>query len=467
LLTAAWLDASDRRDLGGEGVGADADGSTLRRLATALEVHALLVPGVASNTVQACAFVAAEALEIAREGAELSNEETPFNYSERLEAGLLYLIAGYDSNAAVAVRGLVHPGDLRTAERNAREAGLALVRLAEPGVTDRRRSDRGFPLTDRVRDALWSRLDEVIRDHLRWLRRPATPSPDAVERLRALADALTNREGVSASAQHPDIHHLALLLALAADSTFARALREVPPPDGDGGRFATFTALRCEKRPLLWPAAAEYAGGALPGPSKHAVVAVPTGAGKSSVAELAVAQSVRDGWVLYLAPTNALVGQVRRQLDEVIGKLEGVEVREFLGGAEYTTMSGETLEEIGDREVLVMTPEKCSLALRQSPEAFSALSLCVVDEAHQLGQRDARAIVAELVVSEVLYRSPGVRVLLMSALLANPDELASWLTEATNLDTAVIREPWRPTRTLRAVAGIDEPRAHDAAEPIV
>jgi replicative superfamily II helicase len=110
--------------------------------------------------------------------------------------------------------------------------------------------------------------------------------------------------------------------------------------------------------PLLWPAAAAYADQALPGPDAHAVIAVPTGAGKSSVAELAIAQAVRTGWVLYLAPTNALVAQARRDLRRSIGHLDGVSIRTFTGGAEYTRMSGETLE---------LTPEKCSLALAPEP----------------------------------------------------------------------------------------------------
>ncbi len=67
LLTAAWLDAADRRDLGGEGLEIAADAALLRRLATALEVHALVAPNVSAATIRACAFVAAEALEIARE----------------------------------------------------------------------------------------------------------------------------------------------------------------------------------------------------------------------------------------------------------------------------------------------------------------------------------------------------------------------------------------------------------------
>ena len=235
----------------------------------------------------------------------------------------------------------------------------------------------------------------------------------------------------------------------------------------DGGRFEDFQRQRASTRPLLWPSAAEYAELALPGPHAHAVVSVPTGAGKSAVAELAIAQAVRDGWVLYLSPTNALAGQIRRQLNEVVGQLSGVTVREFVGGVEYTELEGEDLGIIGERQILVMTPEKCSLALRQNPEAFGRMAFCVVDEAHILGEPGARAVIAELVLSEVLHRAPQARVLMLSALLANPADIAGWLRDATGIDAQVIDSPWRPTRTLRAIAGFDLERSNEVAERAV
>jgi replicative superfamily II helicase len=107
-----------------------------------------------------------------------------------------------------------------------------------------------------------------------------------------------------------------------------------------------------------------------------------------------------------------------------------VRVREFLGGSEYTTASGEALQDIAVGQVLVMTPEKCALALRQSPEAFEELALTIFDEAHLLGDRKGRGALSELVLSEVLARAPDSPVVLMSALIANPGALRDWLAAA-------------------------------------
>lgn len=473
MLTRAWLETVDRRDLGGSSGDDRVFAVELRRLATAVEVHAILPQAVDIATLRACAFVGAEALDIAAEASQRPEYDRPWLFGsqrrfERIEAALLYLIAGYDANAGVIARSLPNPPGRDDAEHVVSEWALESIRslllLRTPQERDTPAVDDVVLRSQRVRHAIWLEIGHGVDDYLRWLTFMGEEPASGDNRLRDLGEQLQLRsDGSVATAVHGDLHHLVLLLAAAWDATSTRALRRVPPPDDDDGRFAAFQRLRARTRPLLWPAAADYAATALPGPHAHAVVSVPTGAGKSAVAELAIAQAIRAGWVLYLAPTNALVGQVRRQLYEVIGRLDGVQVREFLGGAEYTELAGEALDAIADRQVLAMTPEKCSLALRQSPEAFERMALCIVDEAHTLGGRDSRAVIAELVISEVLHRAPTARLLMMSALVANPEDLQRWLATATATEAVVINRPWRPTRTLRAIAGFDEGQADAAA----
>jgi replicative superfamily II helicase len=76
-------------------------------------------------------------------------------------------------------------------------------------------------------------------------------------------------------------------------------------------------------------------------------------------------------------------------------------------------------------------------------------------------------VIAELVLAEVMHRAPDARLLLMSALVSNPDALAEWLRNATPLPAEVVNEPWRPTRTLRAIAGVDRDRGNAAATEAV
>lgn len=469
LLTGAWLDAVDHRDLGGQAAGAN-EVAQLRRLASALAVRILLVPDLPADERRACAFVAAECLGVAREMTVTPSDPEPWAFGsvrrfELLEEALLYLIAGYDANAAITVASVdtIETAAADYAERLISEWALKRIHVllnlqrAVPG--DPPPAPEGDGLRDRVRHELWRRIGATAADHAAWLKLRRADDPQARDTLLALVRELERQaDGSPGLGAHADVHHLCLLLAAACDETRGRALRRLPPPDDDGGRFAAYQSGRANRFPLLWPAAAEYAERALPGPHTHAVVSVPTGAGKSAVAELAIAQAVRHGWVLYLAPTNALVAQVRRDLNRSIGALQGVQIRDFLGGAEYTELEGEAIGVIPDSHVLVMTPEKCSLALRQNPDAFERLSLCVLDEAHLIGEAGTRGVVAELVVSEVLHRSPQARVLMLSALIKNADDVRQWLQAVTGHDAIKVDQPWRPTRTLRALAGL-------AAEP--
>jgi DEAD/DEAH box helicase/Helicase conserved C-terminal domain len=459
LLSRAWLDVAETRELGAQLENfADSIGQ-LRRLATALQIHAVIVPGLTTDTVRACSFVAAEALDIARELVALGQTGDVPTAHERILVGLLYLIAGYDANAAVAVRTVQVEAHLPAAERFALGSILILLRggrsLGRPADADE------SYLHEQVRSVLLLRIGDLVKAFTLWLRDPARTAADEAGQLLQLADALRITEDDISVSAHADVQHLARVTSLALTESAKRAVREVAAPPAGGTTFTRFLKARCAKQPLLWPAVAEFAREALAGPSTSAIVAVPTGAGKSGVADLAIQHAIMTGWVIYLAPTNALVGQIRRQLRR---DHPGVEVRQFLGGAEYTSLADEALEDIAVGQVLVMTPEKCSLALRQSPASFSDLSLVILDEAHVLGERKGRGVLTELVLAEILTHAESAVFLLMSALIANPDDLADWFAHLGDRRVAVIREPWRPTRTLRAVVGVDRGETVQAAQ---
>lgn len=371
LLSRAWLEVAERRELGAPGTSGQESAAELRRLATALQVHAVVIADLDPQVRTACAFVAAEALDIARELVRATDSD-PF-WREPFVVGLLYLTSGYDANAGVAVRDATPPPDVSDEETYA----LASVAALLTGVASPEVPEISVPspyLHERVRGALWHELGSLIAGFNDWLRDPTRASADEIAAALGLADGLRLTAHDLPIALHAEIQHVARLASTAMIAAAGRALRGVPAPEPAMETYANFLRSRCRRQPILWPAAREYAALALPGLTRNAVVAVPTGAGKSGVADLAIQHAVGRGWVLYLAPTNALVGQVRRQLRS---DHPGVPIREFLGGSEYTTASGEALQDIAVGQVLVMTPEKCSLALRQSPEAFVDLALTI------------------------------------------------------------------------------------------
>ena len=179
---------------------------------------------------------------------------------------------------------------------------------------------------------------------------------------------------------------------------------------------------------------------------------MPTGSGKSFLAELAVAHALARGWVLYLAPTNALAHQIRRDLLRALKPFDDVMVSAFVGGAEYTALSD---EELGSGPlVAVMTPEKCALALRLYPDHFARCSLCVFDECHLLND-SGRGGLADILLAQLFQASPTMRMLLMSAMVANADELADWLATVRQGDAVPSKVKWRPSRAARGFVFVE------------
>ncbi|MDY6895023.1 MAG: DEAD/DEAH box helicase, partial [Thermotogota bacterium] len=107
------------------------------------------------------------------------------------------------------------------------------------------------------------------------------------------------------------------------------------------------------------------------------------------------------------------------------------------------------------KKIFVTTPEKALIFLKLDPTAFQSCSLVILDECHILGDRN-RGATAEIVLSLLLKLSSNLRVILMSALMENNTELASWLTTVTNKKTAVISSKWKPTRIARFIVSLDE-----------
>lgn len=456
----------------------------LRRLANTLESRAIFDVGVESGEQRASAFVAAEALSLLADlrqetfgtssgtAARIEREEI----FSRVEAALLYIIAGYDANAGGVIRNVPEnhsqpDGDIYSrAQFEASEWALdVLISLCTfhlnplPSVIcpvdfAYERPGSLVNLERDVRGRLYGKLGEAIRSYMGWL------TGDLIEGLATARSGLTQIAQRLAAAQHPtyaDIHHLARLLLAVLENTEGRALVHVVPPPNPGGDDVYLTYLRARAkglrqgsgRPLLWPSVQKYVEECLPGPNRHAVVSMPTGSGKSFLAELAASQALQSGWTLYLVPTNSLAHQTRRDLARDLDTLN-VKVRAFIGDGEYTMLEQERVKQVPPRTVAVMTPEKCSLAMRLNPEAFQTCNLCVFDECHLIGEQ-SRGIIAELVLSQLMALAPDCRFLLMSAIVQNPDSLAKWLQEATGGESVPITLDWRPTRSLRGAVGVD------------
>ncbi len=462
----------------------------LRRLANTLIFHLVLDSERDTPERQAAAFVAAEAISLVAdylaitledvENAELGNRTRSAERFARAEAALLYLYAAYDACAAGVLREQLRDeesGDLVDSAADwcfTRLDALCSLSLSPPlnddfGLDFRASDDLTPGSLERDTVArLYVDLGIAVTDFISWLTGNLNGLESAVRRTTRLLNALSVTESepgaVPTGYEYSRIFHLGTLLQLCFPALGERSLvHRVPTPtSGDPIAYRTYLIARAvghkrqRSRPVLWPSALEYVRSCLLGDAQHCVAAMPTGSGKSFVGELAVSQAVQSGWVLYLAPTNALTEQIRGDLKEGLRALK-TEILAFIGDQEYSIFTAERVNQMPTNSVAVMTPEKCALALRLSPAAFDNCQLVVFDECHLLGDTGStRGPVAELVLTQLMLRAPGCRFLLMSAIVQNPEDLSGWLGEATGGKSEPVTVRWRPTRTLRAVLGVDQ-----------
>ncbi|MBT3322443.1 MAG: DEAD/DEAH box helicase [Anaerolineae bacterium] len=197
--------------------------------------------------------------------------------------------------------------------------------------------------------------------------------------------------------------------------------------------------------PFAWPPTRSFCQKYFNEKKHHAVITVPTGGGKSFLAELASVDALRRGWVLYMAPTNALCSQIKADLKNNLASVSNIDIEAYLGELEY---SEELPKFQMPRQVLVVTPEKALLLLKRQPEIFQECSAAILDECHLLASKN-RGDIAEVVLAFCLSQNTDVRVILMSALVQDSANLASWLASKTGQQVANIDLNWRPTRIAR------------------
>lgn len=174
----------------------------------------------------------------------------------------------------------------------------------------------------------------------------------------------------------------------------------------------------------------------------NAVISLPTSAGKTRVAELAIIRSLDqcpEKKVLYLVPTRALASEIELTLGQHFGPL-GYSVSALFGGYDLSDFEDRIVNEC---QLLVTTPEKCDLLIRSKEDFLSSVSLVICDEGHQVGG-GPRGLTYEFVLSRILWNAvkSSTRVVMLSAVLSNLNVVSRWLhariSEANR---------WKPTRS--------------------
>ncbi|MBZ5720722.1 MAG: DEAD/DEAH box helicase [Acidobacteriia bacterium] len=183
------------------------------------------------------------------------------------------------------------------------------------------------------------------------------------------------------------------------------------------------------------------------------VLQMPTGAGKTWLAEQAILATLRNGQrAVYITPLRALANELVEKWRQTF---EEFEVGVFTG--EYGQRQAYPVP-FSRARLLVMTPERLDACTRHWRSHWGWLpdvGLLVVDELHLLGEA-RRGPRLEGAILRVRRLNPFLQILGLSATLGNRSELADWLAGVHyESDWRAIPVSWRCVRYERAA---DKPR---------
>jgi helicase len=194
----------------------------------------------------------------------------------------------------------------------------------------------------------------------------------------------------------------------------------------------------------LWPSqiTALVEGGLLTS-SCNKIFKMPTSAGKTRIAELAIVHTLVNepgAKCIYVAPYRALVTELQMTFLNLFSDL-GYRVSSITG-----TYESDEFEDLMFKEadVLVTTPEKLDLLLRAHPEFLENVRLFVLDESHIVHDRN-RGIKFELLLTRLMRKLSNTRFIFISAVVPQEtlEDFASWLKVSPNEDISTSK--WRPS----------------------
>ncbi len=172
---------------------------------------------------------------------------------------------------------------------------------------------------------------------------------------------------------------------------------------------------------------------------RHALLAAATGAGKTLSGFLpvladAAEKGPRPGLkALYVSPLKALAADVERNLNAPI--------REAGLPLSVETRTGDTSSEVKRRQrerppdILLTTPESLSLLLTwpESARLFADLETLIVDEIHAFATSKRGDLLA-LAAARLRKLNPGLRLVGLSATIADPPAMAGWLAPGAQVE---------------------------------
>jgi DEAD/DEAH box helicase len=316
---------------------------------------------------------------------------------------------------------------------------------SDNGITARLDGDENLTVDDVVATALTRQFHQAIATfEMGLLTGQQQYFTDASTLLREGA-------GLAGEANHVPLWWSFTVARHLFDDLWANSLRVVLPRENGPQKwsglreaFIQMVAARNVAEIDLWPSQIDAARRVVDA-SDDLVVALPTSAGKTRIAELCILRALAaETRVIYVTPLRALSAQIELGLARTFRPL-GFTVTSVYGASGVAQSDLETLK---SASIVVATPEKLDFAIRQEPSIIDDVGLIVLDEGHMIGLSE-REIRYEMLVQRLLRRADADnrRLVCLSAVFSEGDpfdDFTTWLR--SDVPGSPVRSTWRPTR---------------------
>ena len=160
---------------------------------------------------------------------------------------------------------------------------------------------------------------------------------------------------------------------------------------------------------------------------RSVIVAAPTGAGKTLVADYAIEHAFMEGRrIVYTAPVKALSNQ---------------KFRDFRGlhGDDVGIMTGDVTIN-PEAPLLIMTTEVFRNTIFESPKRLEEVSFVIFDEVHYIDDKERGTVWEE----SILYAPSHIRIIALSATIPNIEQLAGWIRKTRGSEIDVVLAAYLP-----------------------